>query len=266
MASSLIPKFRAPSQDEAAFYRENGWVKLDSLLPADITGGLLTVAQGEMGADADNAAYTARGSRYAAWTQASTTNAWLHEVSHSAELGSVVSALTGGRSLRWYADTFMAKKGTTQGGSRTPWHQDLPQHAFDRGGAMTMWIPLVECPPERGALTFLSGSHRAGPLGRFGRRADGAARSADIVDTYPQVVKDYPLAAALHLRVGDVTVHDALTVHAAPENNTEVTRWVYSVTWFPSETLFTGASSYHTNGLGLTVDEPFDDARFPIVV
>jgi ectoine hydroxylase-related dioxygenase (phytanoyl-CoA dioxygenase family) len=261
-----MPSVRAVTLDEVEFYRRNGWVKLDALLPAELTGELLAVAQREMGADADSPAYNGRGSRYAAWTQASDNTEWLRAVSHSASLGAVVSGLSGGRSLRWYADTYMAKKGTASGGDRTPWHQDLPQHAFDRGGAMTMWIPLVDCPAERGSLTFLTGSHRAGPLGRFGRRADGADRAADIVDTYPHVIEDYPVSPPLNLRLGDVTVHDALTVHAAPENKTDVTRWVYSVTWFPSETLYTGASSYHTNGLGLTIDEPFDDGRFPIVI
>jgi ectoine hydroxylase-related dioxygenase (phytanoyl-CoA dioxygenase family) len=264
--TQVLPAIRPVTPEEVGYYRRNGWVKLDALLPTELTAELLAVAQREMGSDADNPAFGGRGSRYAAWTQASGTNDWLRSVSQSAELGSVVARLAGGRSLRWYADTYLAKRGIAAGGDRTPWHQDLPQHAFDRGGALTMWIPLVECPPERGSLTFLSGSHRAGPLGRFGRRADGADRAQDIVDTYPDVIEGYPVSPPLHLHVGDVTVHDALTVHAAPENNTDLTRWVYSVTWFPSETLYTGASSYHTNGIGLTIDEPFDDARFPVVV
>jgi ectoine hydroxylase-related dioxygenase (phytanoyl-CoA dioxygenase family) len=266
MTTQFVPAVRAVTPEEVVAYRRDGWVKLEGLLPVELVQELLAVAHREMGSDADNPAYNGRGSRYAAWTQASERSQWLRAVSHSAELGRTVSALAGGRSLRWYADTYMAKKGTASGGDRTPWHQDLPQHAFDRGGAMTMWIPLVDCPPERGSLTFLTGSHRAGPLGRFGRRADGADRALDIVDTYPSVVEEHPVSPPLHLHVGDVTVHDALTVHAAPENTTNVTRWVYSVTWFPSETLYTGASSYHTNGMGLTIDEPFDDERFPVVV
>jgi ectoine hydroxylase-related dioxygenase (phytanoyl-CoA dioxygenase family) len=260
-----LDSIRPVTADEVDFYRRNGWVKLDALLPAELTTQLLAVAQATMGQDADNPTYSGRGARYAAWTHASADSDWLRSVSQSRELGAVGSTLGGGRSLRWYADTFLAKKGTATGGAETPWHQDLPQHAFDRGGAMTIWIPLVDCPPERGTLRFLSGSHRAGPLGRFGRRADGASRAADIVDVYPSVAEEFPESPPLRLRVGDATVHDALTVHAAPANNTARTRWVYSITWFPAETLYTGASSYHTNGLGLTVDDPFDDDRFPVV-
>jgi len=260
-----LAQLRPVTGEEVKFYRTNGWVTLPALLPVTLAGRLLELARNMMGADADNSEYSNRGARYAAWTHASAHDRWLSSVSHSKELGLVASTLAGGRSLRWYADTFMAKKGTGCGGAKTPWHQDLPQHAFDRGGALTMWIPLVDCPPERGSLRFLSGSHRAGPLGRFGRRADGGSRSGDILDVYPAVGDEFPISPPLHLRVGDVTVHDALTVHAAPENDTGVTRWVYSITWFPAETLYTGVSSYHTNGLGLIVDDPFDDARFPVI-
>jgi ectoine hydroxylase-related dioxygenase (phytanoyl-CoA dioxygenase family) len=218
-----------------------------------------------MGADADSPEFAGRGARYAAWSNPSDDVVWLREVSQSAGLAHIAADLTGGRALRWYSDSVMAKKRAASGGERTPWHQDFPQHAFDRAGGLTLWIPLVDCPSERGTLRFLTGSHRAGPLGRFGRRADGVARGRDLVDTYPEVTHAYPQSPALDLAVGDATAHDILTVHSAPPNEIDGTRWVYSITWFPAETLYTGAYSYHSNGLGMTVDAEFDDNRFPVV-
>ena len=41
------------------------------------------------------------------------------------------------------------------------------------------------------------------------------------MDTYPEVTTRYPISPPLDLRAGDVTVHDALTVHSAPENETD---------------------------------------------
>ena len=59
----------------------------------------------------------------------------------------------------------------------------------------------------------------------------------------PRSPRGTPISPPLDLRAGDVTVHDALTVHSAPENETDSIRWVYSITWFPAETLYTGPSS-----------------------
>jgi len=261
----MLEAIRQPTSDEVDFYRENGWVKLDGVVPVELADSLLTVAKEEMGEDADYPVYSARGARYSAWPDASRSKDSLRSVSQSPELGRISSTLLHGRSLRWYTDTFMAKRSSDSGGAPTPWHQDLPQHAFDRVGAMTMWMPLVDCPPEKGSLRFLSGSHRAGPLGRFGRRADGGSRTEDVLDVYPSIAKEYEESPPLHLQVGDATVHDFLTVHSAPDNATESLRWVYAVTWFPAETLYTGADSYRTNDLGLEIDQPFDDLRFPVI-
>jgi hypothetical protein len=246
---------------EVAHYREHGWAKLDQVVPKDFVARLLDVAVENMGQNAGNERFNIRGSRYAAWPRAARESAWLRAVSQSRELGSVARALCGGRELRWYTDIFMAKRPARDGGSRTPWHQDLPHQPFDRGGAITLWIPLVDCPPEKGSLRFLGGSVKAGPLGRFGMRKDGI----DIVDYYPQVLEQYPVSPPLTLEVGDATVHDFLTVHSAPDNLTDSTRWVYAVTYFPAETLYNGAASNNTKGIELTVDELFDDDNFPVI-
>lgn len=261
---------RQVTSDEVAFYRQNGWVKLDRLIPADLAPALLSIAKESMGDTADdpsatagNSRYPAWKNRYATWPNCSADNDFLRGISRSKQLALVASTLAGGRSMRLYTDIFMAKASASKGGEKTPWHQDLPHQPFDRGGALTIWIPLVDCPATRGTMRFLNGSHRAGPLGRFGMRPDGI----DIVDYYPDIVNEFPLSPPLDLAVGDATVHNMLTAHSAPDNKTDSTRWVYAVTYFPSETLFTGVPSNNASvEMGLELDKPFTDARFPIVV
>lgn len=255
----LLGMIRKITPEEVAFYRANGWVKLEKVIPAELTKRLRDIAQGHMGVDAEDPRFSSRGARYAAWPNSAAEDEWLYQLSHSPQLCSIASSLTGGRPLRWYTDIFMAKRSAGAGGTKTPWHQDLPHQAFDRGGALSLWIPLVDCPPEKGAMRFLSGSHRAGPLGRFATRTDGI----DIVAFYPDLLDEFEMSPPLHLEVGDATVHDFLTVHSAPDNLTDTTRWVYGVTWFPAETLYNGAFSMHTSGMEL--DKEFDDKRFPII-
>jgi ectoine hydroxylase-related dioxygenase (phytanoyl-CoA dioxygenase family) len=250
---------RQVAPDEVLFYREHGWVKLENIIQPSLTEMLLMLAKEHMGQNAEKQEFNSRGARYAAWVNGSSENEWLRSISQSRELGSIASTLVGNRKMRWYTDIFMAKLSVGGGGARTPWHQDLPHQAFDRGGALSLWIPLVDCPPEKGSMRFLSRSKTAGPLGRFGMRADGL----DIVDYYPHVLDEFEMSPPMHLKIGDATAHDFLTVHSAPDNLTDSTRWVYAVTWFPAETLYNGARSLHTSGL--EVDKEFDDNRFPVV-
>lgn len=260
---------RKPTSDEISFYNQNGWVKLEHFIDVSIVGRLLDTALEGMGpgvedpnATGGNSRYPAWKNRYATWPNCSAQDEWLMSVSRSRALGAVSSAFAGGRSMRIYTDIFMAKASANKGGEKTPWHQDLPHQPFDRGGALTVWFPLVTCPAARGSMRFLNGSHRAGPLGRFGMREDGV----DIVDFYTEITSQYPLSPPLDLAVGDATVHNMLTAHSAPDNQTDETRWVYAVTYFPSETLFTGVPSNNANReMGLELDKPFLDDRFPIV-
>src|ERR1700730_12976540 len=141
--------FRTPTPDEVSFYRENGWVAWRHALPRSVVDQLLQIAKSPMGEEADRAPYNERGSRYSAWSNASGDHGTLRSLSQSAELGVIPSTLLRGRQLRWYNDSFMAKRGIKEGGTRTPWHQDLPQHAFDRVGATTLWIPLVDCAAQK---------------------------------------------------------------------------------------------------------------------
>jgi hypothetical protein len=259
LPESMLSGIRQISSEEVQLFRKSGWAKLEKIIPVPVIEQLLVLAKEHMGENAANPQFNSRGPRYAAWSNASGNNPWLRTISQSRELGAVASTLLGGRKIRWYTDIFMAKVSSGAGGVRTPWHQDLPHQPFDRCGALSLWIPLVDCPPEKGSMRFLTGSHRAGPYGRFGMRADGK----DIVDYYPHVLDEFEMSPPLHLHVGDATVHDFLTVHSAPGNLTESTRWVYAVTWFPAETLYNGVPSHHA--AGLEVDKPFDDARFPVI-
>ena len=260
-----LDAIRSVTADEVAFFRDNGWAHLEQLLPASVTDALLAVVRRHLGDTGDDSRYASRGAKYTLWPEPSNENALVRSFSRSRQLARVTSALNGTRRLRWYVDSFIVKLGREVGGSESPWHQDYPQHSFDRAGMTTMWVPLVDCPPEKGTMRFLNGSRAAGPLGRFGTRADGASAATSFEESRPDVLERYGVSPPLHLRVGDVTVHDGMTVHTAPSNTTDSARWVYSTVWFPADALYNGAHSWVTDGLGLQVDEPFDDGRFPVV-
>lgn len=260
---------RSVTDEEVAHYQKNGWAKLDGLFAPAVVEGLLARAQSKMGVQ-DTRTVSRQSSDeleaneynwYARWDGPSHEDPWIRGIGQSRALATAASRLMGGDTVRFYFDHFFVKVPAASAGGKTPWHQDLPHHPLDRQGVLTIWVPLVDCPPEKGSLRFLSGSHRAGLLGRFLNRRD----EVQLVDEYPRILDEYEMSPPLHMRPGDATVHNLAITHYAPENSTDTARWVYSTQWLPHRTRYTGAPNHRTEGLGLTIDRPLEHPRFPIV-
>jgi len=258
---------RELSDEEIQFFRKNGWIKIDSLFPRWTIQGLLERAKARMGEEPLTASRTSAEERipnefgwYARWDGCSHQDEWICRLSHSRSLARVAECLIGSP-VRFYFDHVFVKIPASRQGSETPWHQDLPHHPLDRQGALTIWVPLIDCPPQMGTLRFLSGSHRTGLLGRYLNRRDGVA----LTDENPWVLERFPVSEPLHLRAGDATIHDLAIVHYAPPNMTALPRWVYAVQWLPAAARYTGAPNHRTDGLGLEIDKPLEHARFPLI-
>jgi ectoine hydroxylase-related dioxygenase (phytanoyl-CoA dioxygenase family) len=198
---------------------------------------------------------------YQRWDGCSHADPWIEQLSHSPALARIAARLMGTEAIRFYYDHMFVKTPSTDRGRDTPWHQDLPHHPLDRAGVLTMWIPLVDCPPEKGTLRFMSGSHRGRLLGRYLNRSD----EPSLIAEHPWVLEEYEVSPPLHLRAGDATVHDLAIIHSAPENTTDSPRWVYVCQWLHPLTRYTGAPNYRTDGTGVEIDTAFDHPRFPLI-
>jgi ectoine hydroxylase-related dioxygenase (phytanoyl-CoA dioxygenase family) len=268
-AQSIDASIREVTDGEAAFYRENGWVVLRGLMAPELAGEILQNAKDRMGERADAEMPDNRPgimnpqlrALWNDWQNPAEENDFFRSVSHSAAMGRVGKRLLRDRDARWWGDSILCKRPAADGGSRTPWHQDFPYLSHDRSGIMNVWVALVPMPPEMGTMRFLSGSQRLGPMGRVIHRTDGK----DLLDLYPWISEEYEVSEALTLQPGDATVHDWLTVHAAPSNDSDQPRWAYTDSLFPADTLYTGAQQRRTDGLELKVNQEFDHPRFPII-
>ncbi|HEV7881056.1 phytanoyl-CoA dioxygenase family protein [Bradyrhizobium sp.] len=263
----IAREIRDVTQDEIEHYKKNGWVKLEKLFAPEIVEKLLQRAKERMGQDPLSVSRADPGSRvsdafkwYSRWDSCSYHDEWICAVSHSRELARIATRLMG-VSVRFYFDQMFVKVPATKMGTETPWHQDLPHHPFDRHGALGIWAALVDCPPEKGAMRFLNGTHRAGLFGRFSNRTDGVS----LIDENPWLLDQYEISPPLDLRPGDATVHDFAVVHCAPANTTDSPRWVYLTQWAPAGALYTGAPNHRTVNLGLEIDKPLLHERFPVI-
>ncbi|GIX30168.1 MAG: hypothetical protein KatS3mg124_0640 [Porticoccaceae bacterium] len=146
------------------------------------------------------------------------------------------------------------------GNGPTAFHQDFITFALDRSGGMQFWIPLDKCGPEQGTMAFISGSHRLGVLGDYQTYADRT-----IFDLWPELA-EMPLAGPLHYEVGDVSVHDHLTVHGAGPNLGDRPRWALIASLVPGDARWTGAPPEAFDPAPLRPRDLLDEARFPLLV
>jgi ectoine hydroxylase-related dioxygenase (phytanoyl-CoA dioxygenase family) len=132
--------------------------------------------------------------------------------------------LLGVDGVRLYHDQALFKEA---GGGRTPWHQDQHYWPLDTDKTITMWMPLVDVPPEIGTMTFVSGSQREGYLGEYSISDESEAAFAKMIED-----KHLPLETHGPAAAGDATFHSGWMLHSAPPNPTGTLRAVMTVIYF----------------------------------
>lgn len=156
-------------------------------------------------------------------------NLWQHDeiisrFTCSPRFAHAAAQLLGVDGVRLYHDQALSKE---PGGGHTPWHQDQVYWPFDTDRTITMWMPLVDVPAEVGSMTFASGSHRHGELGRhvIGDESEAA---------YDALVGELGFRTETHgaMAAGDATFHSGWTLHRAGANPTDRLRSVMTVIWF----------------------------------
>jgi ectoine hydroxylase-related dioxygenase (phytanoyl-CoA dioxygenase family) len=136
----------------------------------------------------------------------------------------VAADLLGVPAVRLYHDQALFKEAD---GGATPWHQDQIYWPLDTDHTITMWMPLVDVPPEVGSMTFASGSNLCGDLGAFDISDASEETVTRIVEERALELTTYGAAAA-----GDATFHAGWTLHRAGPNPTGVMREVMTIIWY----------------------------------
>jgi hypothetical protein len=109
-------------------------------------------------------------------------------------------------------------------GVATQAHYDLVYLREGSDRVISMWIPLGDCPVERGGLVYLEGSHHRIRLEEREGRLQRPAKS--LTANLPALADEYGARwLRANYRAGDVVVHCSQIVHAALDN-TDVHRVV----------------------------------------
>jgi len=265
--SEAETRFRDVTPAEIAHYREFGWVKLEKFVPIERVNGLLAIARDKMGEDGDRNAPPEAFSYFNPLTMRGLRDPILGPViEHVGRSARALMARRAPVGIRYFTDYFavklpLKKKKVDQGGAGiSDWHQDYAASASDRSGGMVFWMALSDLTPEKGTMAFLNGSHRFGVMGHYATYGEG-----NLLDSYPELVDECTSSGNLAYEAGDVTVHSNMTVHSAGANLTDSPRWTYIVIVNPADACWNGgpADAFRTDGL--TLHQPMDDGRFPVI-
>ena len=279
MAEDRTIVARDVTEEEREFFFEHGWVKLTKLVSESDAQLLrseaerLMLGEGELksnisrvGNSADKGLRAHQMAQFHIYNEPSKASEAFKRIYDSRTLGHVAARFmsnrfTGPRKARRIGNTLFVKgRQSSQGSGSTGWHQDRPYFPFDRESMIMLWVALAPVTPNMGSLRFIERGHRLGELGRFSH-----VETEDMVQHFPGLAEHCGISPPLELGPGDATVHDGLTPHSAGPNLTDRIRWGLSMTYFPADALYTGASHRSFDGLGLVVNEPFEHPNFPIM-
>lgn len=273
--STAVPvEMREVTDDEVAFYRENGWVLLRELISPELAAEALAKVQAAI-VEAPSVTRVRGASQAEEHHSIADIAQWrdwhflgrddgmepFRSIAYSREIGRNAQRFLGRDvGVNYHADMMAVKMPAGEKASGpTGFHQDWVNFPFDRGGFHTFWFALDEITPEMGAMRFYQGAHKAGPLGKM-----GLISGVPVDEYYPDLKERFPLSEPIHLRAGDATVHNGMVVHGAPENSTDRPRWVFLCSYHPSDTCYTGAPHHiFSPDLGLEVGKPIRHELFP---
>jgi len=268
---TIVP--REVTDEEAAFFHEHGWVKLDQLISEEEAGVLLDRLKCYVGDDATRTARPGPGggtlpgfNMWAPLSVAQRTGAMADELffgySHSAEMGQLAQRLLGTKVRYWVDDSLIKMPAGEQGCQATHWHQDVGAvnaSPYDPPIQLNCWLSLAHNTPEHGTMRFVSGK--------------------DVTDEVRQLVKDNSVEDAIArleelgiisepftMRPGDASCHNASTLHGAPANRTSEPRWAHDMTMMPVDTKFSGTHFWVSQNVeGVEQGKTFPDHRFPVL-
>ncbi len=150
----------------------------------------------------------------------------------------IAADLLGVEKVRLYHDQALFKE---PNGGHTPWHQDQYYWALDTDKTITMWMPLVDITKEMGMLTFASGSNLEGYI----EAKEISDFTEELFEQYV-IEKQFLIETPKFMKAGDAMFHSGLTIHSAPENQSETKmREVMTIIYFADGTKVSKPNNKH---------------------
>ncbi|GLK99213.1 phytanoyl-CoA dioxygenase family protein [Dactylosporangium matsuzakiense] len=265
-AGTDVPGIREVTQEEIERFWENGWIRLPKLIDPDLIGSLLQRAQQLMGpggdANEERLGFDFETSPASqSYRSPSEVDELFRTVVTSRQLGRNAALLLGrDHATRFFDDILLVKLPLSQRDDRGQplgWHQD--KNPTDRSW-IYFWIPLDHVTPEQGAVQYMSGSHKLGPLWR-----GGACVNLEEAYRLAPRLRSCALSDELTFEPGDVMAHCSWVVHGTDANVGTRARWVYRPSFYPADAVYMGVPSPTITQRGIAPFEPLAHDDFPVI-
>ena len=234
---SMLDSIYAVDDTHIANFQQNGWVRLNGVLPEpELAPHRDAIIGHTMGfAESRGVVPMAQRNTYGkAFIQYS--NLWaLHpDVAAFAlapRFAKIAADLMGVASVRMYHDQALFKE---VGGGLTPWHQDQQYWPLDGAKCVTMWMPLIDCSKVMGTMRFANGSQALGYMGPLDISDSSEQRLQNLIEEH-----GYPIGEAGDMLAGDATFHDGWCIHGAPGNASDAIRAVMTIIYVEADAVVT---------------------------
>jgi len=219
------------SPEQVTRFREDGFLALDSIAPAEeveqlreIFHRLFTGGAGwRQGAQFDLAGAD-DGQRPAALPQLLNPAEFAPELRGTrfrANALAIARQLLGATVEPWFEHAILKP---AQIGAATPWHQD-EAHRDDPGTdyeQISIWMPLQEATEANGCMRYIAGSHRGPVLEHRSPNNDPRITALECIGRF-----DSGLAVHCPLPAGGAALHHCRTLHSAGPNQSNLPRCAY---------------------------------------
>ncbi len=252
--------------DQIDFYHKNQFIKIKSILPAEIITYFNEVISTRVDAMNQEKRPLAERSTYGkAFLQL--MNLWradeaIKPLVFSKRIASVAAALMQVQGVRLYHDQALYKEAR---GGITPWHADQYYWPLSTDKTITAWIPLQETPLEMGPLEFSAGSHQivAGRDLAIGDESETMIQQQLRVTDFTHVIEPF--------EIGEISFHSGWVFHRAGANQTNQTRKVFTIIYMDKEMMLKApendgqTNDWHTWCPGVKIGKVIDSPLNPVL-
>lgn len=214
------------SSDDLIFFRDNGYVKLKSVL----SGGAVLRLRQELvrllSEEFETVLDQRNANRFLSMEMMWLNNAVVRTYVLSPRIAKIAADLLDVARIRLYHDNILSKQ---PGCGRTPWHYDDHHFPLASHDVVTAWIPAQPIPAAMGPLAFAKPicAYKLVEHIAFSKFDTSYDRKVSEVFQNNDIVVD-----ATPFEIGEVSFHHNLSFHTAAANRTTQSRIVLANTYF----------------------------------